>query len=121
MPRSVPDDEVMKKQQATDRKAAPKRKPATKSKSAAKKAQPAKAPAPKAQAARQKRKDATKANKELKRQARTQAEPVESPAKEVESDVRANRGLGAIFRFFRRSRGEKSLKRAAGSQARRGR
>jgi hypothetical protein len=142
MPRSVPDNDVMEKQQAADRKPARK---STKSKAKAKpeqdskamkvaKAAKAKATASSTTISRAKAKGASSApgkktaprkatsdrgrqaktaNEELRKQAQSAERPKETSAQVIESDVRANRGLGRLFGFFRRSRGRRKLEQPA--------
>lgn len=94
MSRSVPDDDVMNDQQAMDRKPVE----ATGTRGAAR-TMHAPRNMPVAEIASDRR--------------RRGYRPAETPAGEVESDKPTNRGPGALFRLFQRSRGGKKLRKAA--------
>ncbi|MEX0957088.1 MAG: hypothetical protein WDZ83_17985 [Rhizobiaceae bacterium] len=135
MPRSVPDNDLMEKQQAADRKPARKSttskataklkqdtkakkaakaragasgtriaKPTSDSSSAKTKAGGAKR-APRKNASPDRARQSKAANESLREEARSTGRSREASAKTIESDARANRGLGRLFSFFRRSRG----------------
>lgn len=129
MPRSVPDNELMDKQQAKDRKSASgpaKRRPRPKAQSkpdarsgpgaTVRKKTAAKSSGKPADAASAKRKQAkTSKPRAAPAPAVASGEPLPPApdAKRIEEDTRANRGLGGLLRRLRLSWGERKLKQAA--------
>jgi hypothetical protein len=127
MPRSVPDNDMMEKQQAGDRKPASKAaKPRPKRKTDAKR-QSESAPKSGIKAkAVSKHSNKSSAPAGRKRRSAVKAKAAPAPAiasdeplppapdaKSIAEDTRANRGLGRLFRRFRLNWGERKLKRAA--------
>jgi hypothetical protein len=127
MPRSAPDNEVMEKQQARDRKPAAKAaKPRPKRKADARrqseavpksgiKAKAVSKPPKKSSAQGGRKRPSAAKSKAAPAPAVASGEPLPPApdAKRIEDDVRANRGLGGLFRRFRLGWGERKLKRAA--------